>query len=292
MSNTNTKCLSLRPLLLFAQRYHLVKMNSSMKKFITLLLLLVVGAAAFAQTCVRDSSIITDSLFIKPKQWTPADPTIYTAPACIGEAYNQSITFNIPDMITFGGFTLPLSKVTVAPTGAITGMPAGLAYTCDPPNCEFSANSLGCMLISGAPAATVAAGDYEVSIQITAFSLITQTLNFPADLAPTEKYFISIRNAGQCASSTNDLSDYIFDVKNAPNPFAQLTQMNLDVLVAGQYQFEVFNLLGKKVHDQALDLTTGLNQFTFDAGDLPNGTYFYTIGNGQGRMSSTFVINR
>lgn len=263
-----------------------------MKKIITLLLLVVVVAAASAQTCVRDSSIITDSLFIKPKQWTPADPTIYTAPACIGEPYNQSITFNIPDMITFGGFTLPLSKVTVAPTGAVTGMPAGLSYTCDPPNCEFLANSLGCMLISGAPAASVAPGDYEVAIQITAFSLITQTLNFPADLAPTEKYFVTIRSAGQCASGTNDLADYIYEVKNAPNPFAQFTEMRLDVVVAGQYQFEVFNLLGKKVHAQTLDLTTGMNQFTFDAGELPNGTYFYTIGNGQGRLSNTFVIQR
>lgn len=262
------------------------------KLFLFLPLLTLVAAAVTAQTCVRDSSILTDSLFIKPKQWTVADPTIYTAPACINESYNESITFNVPDVIALGGFTFPLQKVTVAPTGAVSGMPVGLSYTCDPPNCEFLANTLGCMLVSGTPTAANAPGDYEITIQITAFSLITQTLNFPADLAPSDKYYISVRNTGQCVSGTNDLADQIFSVNTAPNPFSQFTQVNIDAATGGQYLFEVYNLLGKKVQEQTLDLAAGMNQFTFDAGELPNGSYIYTIGNRQGRVSRTFVIQR
>lgn len=263
-----------------------------MRKIITFLIAFAFASSLAAQTCVRDSSVIDSMLLVLPKPWTTLNPIIYTLPACINEPYSQSITFNVPDMITLSGFTLPLQKITVATTGAVSNMPAGLSYSCDPPNCEFLANTLGCMLISGTPTPNNTPGDKEVSIKVTAFSLITQELDFPSQIAPSNKYFITVKNTGECTSGTNDLSGQISSVKSAPNPFAQQTQITIDALVAGQYNFEVYNVVGKKVQDQVVELAMGLNQFTFDAGELPNGTYFYSLGNRLGRVSRTFVINR
>jgi Secretion system C-terminal sorting domain len=256
-----------------------------------LALILIVGNLS-AQTCERDSIVLDSMWLVAPKYWTPTDPTIYTKPACINEPYSQSVTFNVPPQITLSGFTLPLTKITVAATGAVTGLPVGLNYSCDPPNCEFLANTLGCMLISGTPTNANTPGDKELTIKVTAYSLITQEIEFPGTIAPSSKYYITVKNTGECASGTSDLSGQIAGVKNAPNPFSQFTEVMVDALVAGEYSFEVFNLLGKKVNEQQIELVQGRNQFTFDAGELPNGTYFYALGNRTGRVTNTFVIHR
>lgn len=263
-----------------------------MLRFITLAFVLITFGQLSAQTCVRDSSVLDSMELVSPQPYSPADPTIYTLPACINEPYAQSVTFNVPPMITFNGVELPLSKITVAPTGAVAGLPAGLGYSCDPPNCEFLANTLGCMLISGTPTPNNAPQDYELTITVTAYSLVTIPIEFPGTIAAGNKYYITVRGTGECTSGTSDLSGQIAGVKNAPNPFGQQTEMIVESLVAGDFNFEVFNVIGKRVNQQTVQLIQGTNQFTFDAGNLPNGTYFYTLGNREGNVSNTFVINR
>ncbi len=263
-----------------------------MRKFTTLCLAVFSVAQLAAQTCERDSSIIGTTEIVSPKPWSETEPIIYTAPACINEPYSQSVTFNVPNTFTYLGTTVPVSKITVAPTGAVSNLPAGLSYSCDPPNCEFLANTLGCMLISGTPTPNNTPGDFELSITVTVFSVISIPIEFPSGVGTGQKYFITVKNTGECTSGTSDLSGQIAGIKNAPNPFGQYTSVMVEALTSGQYQFEVFNLLGKKVQDQTIQLNTGSNQFTFDAGELPNGTYFYALGNREGRVTNTFVINR
>lgn len=264
-----------------------------MLKITTLFFALIFSLGSLAaQMCVRDSSVLDSMALVAPKPWSPTNPIIYTAPACINEPYTQSVTFNVPDKIAFSGIEFPLSKISVALTGAVTGLPEGLSYSCDPPNCEFLSLTLGCMLISGTPTSNNTPGDKELTIKVTAHSIITQVIDFPGTIAPNNKYYITVRPTGQCASGTSDLSGQIASVKNAPNPFAQYTEMMIESLVSGEYTFQVFNVIGKKVNEQTVQLTEGRNQFTFDAGELPNGTYFYSLGNRQGNVSNTFVINR
>lgn len=263
-----------------------------MRKFTLFCLAVFSVLQVTAQTCVRDSSLIGTDTIVSPKPWTTEDPTIYTLPACINEPYAQSVTFNVPDMFTFNGSTVPVTKITVATTGAVTGLPAGLNYSCDPPNCEFLANTLGCMLVSGTPTSNNTTGDKELKINVIVYSVISIPLEFPGQVSPGQKYYITVKNPGECVSGTSDLSGQIGSVKNAPNPFGQFTSIMVEALTSGAYTFEVYNLLGKKIQDQNIQLTTGSNQFTFDAGELPNGTYFYSLGNREGRVTNTFVINR
>jgi hypothetical protein len=263
-----------------------------MRKFAFFCLALFSVVQVSAQTCVRDSSLIGTDTIVSPQPWTTEDPTIYTAPACINEPYTQSVTFNVPETFTYLGTTVPVTKITVALTGAVTGLPDGLNYSCDPPNCEFNANTLGCMLVSGTPTPNNTPGDKELKINVTVFSIISIPLEFPGQVSPGQKYFITVKNMGECTVGTNDLSGQIAGIKNAPNPFGQFTSVIVEAITGGQYTFEVYNLLGKKVQDQIIQLTPGSNQFTFDAGELPNGTYFYALGNREGRVSNAFVINR
>lgn len=263
-----------------------------MRKLAIVCFVLTLAGGLAAQTCVRDSSIIGTEQIVLPKPWSPEDSTIYTLPACINEPYAQSVTFNVPAQYVSPFGTIPVTSIDVATTGAVTGLPVGLGYSCDPPNCSFQANTLGCMLISGTPTNVNAPGDYELSIMVTINSIIQIPLEFPSGVGTGQKYFITVKNTGECTSGTSDLSGQIAGVKNAPNPFGQFTTIMVESLTSGQFSFEVFNLVGKKVQDQTIQLTNGTNQFTFDAGELPNGTYYYSLGNGQGRVTNTFVINR
>jgi len=91
---------------------------------------------------------------------------------------------------------------------------------------------------------------------------------------------------------TYDVGSQFTALKNAPNPFSGQTLITAESLVAGEFQFEVFDLLGLRVHTQTLRLEVGLNEFTFEANNLPNGTYFYTLGNREGRAARRMVIAR
>jgi Secretion system C-terminal sorting domain len=263
-----------------------------MKQLLVLLACSFLSFVSMAQDCERDSSILGTQEIISPPTFSATNPVISTAPACINEPYTQFVTFNVPAQFVFNNIPLSIDSITIEPAGAVSGLPAGLSYSCDPPNCHFAKNTLGCMLISGTPTPNNTPGNYELSINLTVYSLLQIDLAFPGELGVGQQYFITVKNPGECASGVNDLSNEIFALKNTPNPFGQSTVIEVESAVSGQYQFDVFNLLGQRVYNEPIQLVPGTNQFTFDAGDMPNGTYFYSLGNAQGRATKTFVINR
>jgi hypothetical protein len=149
-------------------------------------------------------------------------------------------------------------------------------------------------LLSGTAAPTTAPGTIEVGIALKIYTSLVGAVDvqFPGTLAPDQHYYFVVKNMGECSTGTSDHSGQISSVKSAPNPFGQQTTISVDMLTSGTYQFEVFDLVGRRVYFEPVALTTGMNQFTFDAGEMPNGTYFYSIGNREGRVSRTFVIQR
>lgn len=270
-----------------------------MKKTVLLLCAFAWVAVANAQTttCTRDSSILISGAIVSPWYWTPDSPYIQTKPACLNEPYSQSVTFNVPDTISnLPGvpIPIPINNLSIATTNAIANLPAGLTYSCDPPNCVFNKNTLGCVLIYGTPTGVADTADLSIKVSISSpsFPFPVGPLDFPSIVAPTAHYYIEVRPTGQCAVGTNDLSGQLAEVKNSPNPFGDQTVISIESNVSGEFRFEVFNLTGQRMHSQSVNLLTGSNQFTFEAGDLPNGAYYFTIGNTEGMVSRMMVIAR
>lgn len=265
-------------------------------KHLSLLMFALVCSLAFAQAqCVIDSSIIATGQIVKPYPSTPSNPNSTLKPACAGQPYSQSITFNIPDTITIPQFPVPvaLNSVTIKPTGAISGLPNGIGYSCNPPNCVFPKNSLGCILLSGVTNDPPGNDTLSITMDVaTALFPFPIALKFPDQLSDTLVYYIVVKPAGQCNSSTIDLNSQISSLKTVPNPFAQQTSIVIEARQDGNYRFEVFDLYGKALYSEKLRLIEGENRYTFDAGDLPNGVYFYSISNELGRASNRFVIAR
>lgn len=262
-----------------------------MKSTLSLLcaLLCALSVAAQAPVCVRDSSIIASGELLAPAPYSPDAPDYNLNDACIDHPYNQSVTVNVPT--DFQG--IPVTSVSIATSGAISDLPIGITYACDPPNCVFAAGSLGCIVLYGTPTnANIAPDTFDLGITAavaTPFGSIPVT--FPGTLAPGSHYYLALKSP-ECLVGTYDLGHQFTLLKNAPNPFSTQTLITAESQVAGEFQFEVFDLLGQQKHTQTLRLEIGRNEFTFDAGDLANGAYFYTLGNRDGKAARRMVITR
>ena len=262
-----------------------------MKKVLPLLFALLGAYFVDAQApiCVRDSSIYQTDTRLSPAPYTPAKPDYNLNDACINKPYNQSVTVNVPN--DFMG--IPITHVTIATSGAISDLPIGLTYACDPSNCNFAAGSLGCIVLYGTPdTANMAPDTFDLGIMAivhTAFGGIPVT--FPGTLAPGSHYYLALKTEA-CLVGTYDRGKQFTMLKNAPNPFGNQTIITAESLVASDFQFEVFDLLGQRVYTQTLRLETGRNEFTFEAGELANGSYFYTLSNRDGKSTRHMVISR
>lgn len=272
-----------------------------MKKTVLLLCAVVLTAmhSTHAQTCVRDSSVLLyDSVYISPAPYTPTNPVYGLATACIGQPYNQSVTIDVPtDFLYQGSIPITIINASIATTGAISGLPTGVTYLCDPPNCVFNASTLGCILLYGTPSDPAQAPDtFDLVISANIFGIIFGSqqnipIAFPGPISPGN-YYLILKTAAGCASSAYDLNSRITSLKNVPNPFSDATAITVVSEVSGEFNFEVFDVLGRSIHAQAVNLVEGENQFTFEAGNLPNGSYYYVLSNAEGRASRTMVIAR
>ncbi len=80
------------------------------------------------------------------------------------------------------------------------------------------------------------------------------------------------------------------NVLMSPNPFSQTTTFEMTLIQGGAFQFQVFDINGKEVHRQTLELNEGANRFTFDGRHLSNGFYTYQLSNKQGFVSGKMMV--
>jgi len=268
-----------------------------MKKTVLLLCIIAWAATqnAQAQNCVRDSSVLLyDTVFFAPAPYTVDHPVYGLAPACIGQVYAQSISIEVPPVFVIADITLSLTNVSIATSGAISGLPSGITYLCDPPNCVFNANTLGCILLYGTPNNPAQAPDTtDLVIEATISTSVGPFPSFfPDAITPGSNYYFVLAQAGNCIVGAYDLNNQISSVKNSPNPFSDATNISLVSKVTAEFNFEVFDVLGRNLYAQTVNFVEGENKFTFEAGNLPNGSYYYLISNAESKVSRLMMIAR
>ena len=221
-------------------------------------------------------------------------------PACLGKPYSFTFTIKITDSITvklFGNtVTLPLDSVVIAKTGGITGMPVGINYACNPPSCAFPKNTLNCVIISGTTATSNAIKDYSLQITGKAYNFLApggQEIKFPGPDFPGE-YLVKVLAASdpKCISAVQNLNAEISAMTSSPNPFGLNTRITIESNISGLFQFDVMDLMGKKVFHTPLSIQAGTNSLEFNADNLPNGIYIYSLSKGNKVMSNKFIVNK
>ncbi len=276
-----------------------------MKRLLLVALPLFVGVSLCAQalTCEPDTTL-PDSVLIFPLPYSDSLQTGgISDTACLNTPYSFTFTLNIPDTVVleFQGemAELPIQDVNLNTTGAIQGLPSGMSYVCNPPNCIFPANTTACVVIGGTANDTLNLGKNELTI--TGNVRVNTVINFPVSFPdttgtfPEGEYAVYVRSedAPSCLpSSTFDPFGAQVQVRSQPNPTTGLTQIYVESERNGNHFFRIFNLSGHILHEEMINLTFGENNIPFDGSNLPSGMYLYAISNGSSMVTKKLIIAR
>ncbi len=77
-------------------------------------------------------------------------------------------------------------------------------------------------------------------------------------------------------------------MKNYPNPFNPLTEINWQLAAGGNVELTVYNLLGEKIRTLVQERQApGMHSISFDAGGLSSGVYLYKL-----QVGNTFQVRK
>lgn len=267
-------------------------------------IILFIGCSLFCllQLSAQDVACEPDQTFADSSQVVfplPLDPStglggIEAFPACIGEPFELVFSFRVGDSATISGFTVDLFRAEIATTDGITGLPEGINYFCNPPDCIFPDTTLGCIVLRGTPTAANTPGVNKLVISAGVVADIVGIFNttIPGPLF-TGEYNLVLNEAGGCESvSTNDYLAQNISLANIPNPVVAQTMIEVSSDISGDFQFNVFDVAGKRLHAEQIQLTTGYNSFNYDASELEAGMYIYSVSNGTGAISEKMIVSR
>lgn len=266
-----------------------------MKKLI-LLTFVLFNTYAVAQVCEPDQQYADETAGVYPLPDSVGSDISSLDSAFIDLPYSMVMTAIVPDSVEFelnpgdstSLNTFDLAKVIL---DTIIGLPPGLTYTCEPENCEFPDQVSGCVLISGTPTTI---GTYSMIVETrvdVGLGTVLIPITFPGDIFPGEyKIFVDEQEEVSVHTPTGSAVGL---GQNVPNPFSTSTTITINTRQSGEFDFKVYNLLGKEVYREKLSLSAGNNTYIFKGNQLHSGLYFYTIGQqGNNIATKRMVIHR
>lgn len=259
-------------------------------------------------------TLITANL-IANAQVNPFTPASGALPAfTVGSSYSTDISFSIPSTVQIDpasfGQQLP---VPVPPFDAsvdtvrftVVGLPAGLSASFSNGTGVYYGGQSGTVTISGTPTSSTAAtvtiesltsgsGTIAVpiigSLPITFPGLLTIP-GFGSQAVPRAPGALDGGPYAMGTVSVQELNFSKFDViQNIPNPFTGSTTIKFSTPSAGNLDFVVFDMIGKRVHAETVLAQAKLNTINFNAEKLSPGTYFYSLTNGSKTITKKMIV--
>ena len=268
-----------------------------MIKKILLPIIVLVSTNFFAQgqTCIPNAEQ-PDSVVVDPLPFTQDNPMSgITDTACANMYFETVLQLNLPESVVVAGNELGLAGATMETEGAITNLPASLAYICNPPNCEFSSTENGCLVIYGTPT-DEEIGQHDLILS-TVLNLTIANLPFdlPDGTLVQGNYYLHVQEEGSPNCFMTALPEVVenaFDLRIQPNPLSDYAAVFVNLPQADDYTFTVYNTLGNIVKQEQQQLQAGENYFHFDGSDLPVGMFIFTLQNETQAASGRLLIQR
>jgi hypothetical protein len=269
-----------------------------MKQFFTLFLSLFFLTVVGAQTCLPDSTL-ADAEF--PVQPPPFDPVSFPDggikdTACINTPFDYVFSAVVGDTFSLGIANLPLDSIRMPVNNAIIGMPVGLNYACNPPNCVFEQNTLGCINLYGELTDDALIGEYDLKISVQVFlNGSPQPVNFvlPDGNFIMGEYKLVVREESfnNCATVSTDtpFEDYT-ETKVIPNPSSGNALLEITSRENTSATLQIMNINGQIIEERQVNVLDGVNTIGLDLNDYQNGLYLYHLSNGSGRVSGKFSV--
>jgi len=231
-----------------------------MKKISLLVAICLASLYSMAQ-CVPDPIYAGESFGFWPTDGLAAGVT--------NVAYDEVIDIKIP---VNGGDIDPSYSAydidSIAISGII-GLPVGYDYSCHVPTCVIPGGDQGCVSITGI---TDSQGDYPLNISLVIYVNINGVvLALPYnDTSYTLEVNMSI--------GIDELSkEYINLGQNIPNPTSDITLIPYALKKDGMVSFVIYNVVGESVFEDNFRANTGQSNYEFNANELSDGVYLYSI---------------
>jgi hypothetical protein len=258
-----------------------------MKKIFTLLLLIPFLGVLAQPTCGYDHNFIVTH----PRGGVWPDSAVNFVSGTVGVPYTQNITVVVPkdtNATIFGNtqtfhFT-HIDLQTNITTPVNYGLPPGLSLAGTPANFQFPGNDSSCMIIYGTP---TTAGSYSLSFTLKAY--VQEFPGVPVSTQVIKYYIINIAPATGIATNAN-VSFAV--MQNIPNPVKDNTNIKFTSPSDGKAKLTMFNVAGQKIAEREMSTVRGDNSFDFDASQLENGVYLYTVEMNQQKQCRRMVVAR
>lgn len=248
----------------------------SKKVILCCMVVLFSMAAAYPQACIPAWSQPGSGIYPDTTTNMPAGPT--------NVPYDFTVQFKVPlkdsSIIASG---IDVNRVELTGITGLDAIPSSVAfhYNCNPTNCTFKADSVGCVRIQGTPTTE---GVYPLII--TAEVFITPNSFLPVDFSG---YAITISNT----IGLPGLQTGRFDVsQNQPNPASDKTQVSVNLLHGGTFEVKLSNVIGNVVYKTSMMGHAGVNTVSLDLARLKPGVYFYTISDDKNAITRRMVIDK
>lgn len=87
--------------------------------------------------------------------------------------------------------------------------------------------------------------------------------------------------------STNEIANRSKSIKVYPNPAVNQVSFEIDDFEAGEYDINIYNIIGRQVKNQSVQIGGQKETITEDISDLNKGSYMYSILNNKGEILAT-----
>ena len=245
------------------------------------LLLLSLTFAVFTSNNIGAQSCTPGTNFADSLYGVWPSPSVGFPMATVNVAYSTDINFKVPDAIDD-------ELVAVVPDAAllngnaiisfkllnVSGLPAGITYACNLPNCEYLGGANGCARLQGTPSSV---GSYPVVLEVSV--LIESFIgNIPLAI-PFDGYTIEVGVAGT-------IEQIISPISVSPNPANN--EIKIEGLTASMKanQISILNIEGKVVAER--EIKDVLNT-TFDLSAVKAGIYFVNVSHASGNKTVKFI---
>lgn len=259
---------------------------------IPFIFLLCVGMGFFAhgQTCVPDPMYADSTGFVFPP---PYDSLLnpdggIDDPACIGKYFEFVWTIDVPTDVTVFGFPVQLDQLSLATSGAVTNLPKGVGYVCNPPNCVFKVNEPGCVLLYGTPTTENMPGIRDLGFT---GSLKTKPgavlpVSFPDPNLYPGHYYLTVLDGNDpgCLASTDPESENVPLAEWLPNPVGDRGTFKIISARPDRGSLEILDPAGRTALSWTIDLQAGENLVPLELSTLQPGLWIYRWQGSEGNV--------
>lgn len=206
-------------------------------------------------------------------------------PNTVGEVMGDPFYTELLPIINIAPFNIDSIKLV-----DVEGLPESMSAYLSNADSIFDGDAVACVTLYGTPTADEV-GQHDIVLNIdgwiTAFGAKLSLYGALGDYEKIEGYKLIVQSSASIAEGENTTFTLS---QNAPNPFSNITTIELYSKDYSNYDFLIVDLMGKVVHNETINAVGGLNTIEVDASSLETGMFFYSIRNGQDVLTKKMII--